>query len=282
MKETKAKEINGQVTFPREVEIMQRLSHPHIVEFVDAFIWNKRAHVVMERLAMHLDQYRELQPRRQLSIAAIQSVARHSLGGLDYLHGNGITHRDLKPENILVAGDDLITKLPIIKLADFGLSNAQVALLEICTAILPQSIYGPWGWYSTSFWEVNFNNRWMAAGTLRRDFNGAKRPAARLVAKMLTIDPEQRPTAATCLQDPWLATGNHILAQLQEKRFRSFSHSTRDEAQPRKKAQSSIPDTQVGYSGAETSSVPQTSLNSADDVTPLGTVRQVEGLILAY
>ncbi|KFZ10266.1 hypothetical protein V502_08235 [Pseudogymnoascus sp. VKM F-4520 (FW-2644)] len=43
-----------------------------------------------------------------------------------------------------------------------------------------------------------------------------------------------------------------------------------------------VPDSQAGYSGAGSSSAPQTSLNSADDITPLGTVRQVESLILAY
>lgn len=79
-----------------------------------------------------------------------------------------------------------------------------------------------------------------------------------------------------------MATGNDILAQPQEKRVRSFSPPTQNEAQPRKKAQSSVPDSQTGYSGAGSSSAAQTSLNSADDITPLGTVREVEGLILAY
>ena len=62
----------------------------------------------------------------------------------------------------------------------------------------------------------------------------------------------------------------------------TFSPPARNEAQPRKRAQSSVPDSRAGYSGAGSSSAPQTSLNSADDITPLGTVRQVESLILAY
>jgi serine/threonine protein kinase len=266
---------------------------------------------------MHLGQYQEIQPRRQLSIAAIQSVARHSLSGLDYLHGNGITHRDLKPENILVGGDDPITGVPIIKLADFGLSSQRPELETFCGTLhyIAPEMHGtnrlnealrhehrragsppPRNLHSytpaVDIWAMGMVLHKLLGGEFQqqvdgcwypeeRDLNGAKRPPARLVAKMLTIDPGQRPTAATCLQDPWLATGNHIPGQPQEKRVRSFSPPTRNEAQPRKKAQSAIPHTQTGYSDAEISSAPQTSLNSSDDVTPLGTVRQVEGLIQA-
>lgn len=99
---------------------------------MDAFIWDNSVQIVMERLSMNLDSYRLAKPRSQLSVVAIQSVARQSLDSLEYLHRSGITHRDLKPENILVARDDPITNLPIIKLADFGLSSQRPELETFC------------------------------------------------------------------------------------------------------------------------------------------------------
>jgi serine/threonine protein kinase len=331
------KEIGGQITFPQEVEIMEKLSHvsshvffinpwvrtcanifkAHIVKFVDAFVWGQGIQVIMERLSMHLEDYRLARPRKQLSLAATQSVARQSLCGLEYLHNNGITHRDLKPENILIAEHNLDTCIPTVKLADFGLSSQRPELETFCGTPYyispemhganrlnqtlrrahrragsppPQNLHG----YTLAIdiWAMGMilhkllggefqqiNDRWYAE---ERDFSRAKRPAASLAAKMLAIDPEQRPTAAECLQDPWLAIADDIPAQSLEKRVRSFSPITQNEVQPRKKPQSFITDTQAGYSGAETSSAPQTLFNSADDVTPLGTVRQVEGLIQAY
>lgn len=96
----------------------------HIVKFVDASILGKGIQVIMERLSMHLEDYRLSRPRKQLSLAAIQSVTKQSLCGLEYLHENGVTHRDLKSENILIAEQTFLdTNIPVIKLADFGLSS---------------------------------------------------------------------------------------------------------------------------------------------------------------
>lgn len=66
-----------------------------------------------------------------LSERVIKSIIYQSLLGLHYIHTNGVYHRDLKPENILYtmpsqeAYSETTSQgvLPIIKLADFGLSK---------------------------------------------------------------------------------------------------------------------------------------------------------------
>ena len=49
-----------------------------------------------------------------------------------YLHAHHILHRDLKSKNILLAGEREVgcTLVPIIKIADFGISKVSEALLR--------------------------------------------------------------------------------------------------------------------------------------------------------
>src|SRR6202044_3269462 len=61
-----------------------------------------------------------------------------------------------------------------------------------------------------------------------RVFEGRKKPAARLVEKMLAEDPEKRPTAPECLLEPWLIEGVNIVKQPQVKRVRSPSPFTQN------------------------------------------------------
>ena len=49
--------------------------------------------------------------------------------GVQELHNHRITHRDLKPENILLKTRYIPGKLiPIIKIADFGLSTKKIIM----------------------------------------------------------------------------------------------------------------------------------------------------------
>ena len=57
-------------------------------------------------------------PKVQFTIEDIKNVMQQILNGLYYLHSNKILHRDMKSANIL------ITKLGIVKLADFGLARS--------------------------------------------------------------------------------------------------------------------------------------------------------------
>lgn len=54
----------------------------------------------------------------KFNLGEIKKVMQQLLNGLYYIHSNKILHRDMKAANVL------ITKIGILKLADFGLARA--------------------------------------------------------------------------------------------------------------------------------------------------------------
>ena len=56
-------------------------------------------------------------------IGSKREVLHQIASGLEYLHGKDIVHRDIKPHNILISIPISDREVPLIKLADFGLSR---------------------------------------------------------------------------------------------------------------------------------------------------------------
>lgn len=102
--------------FERELEILKRLSHRHLVKFVGSYTDPKYVGLIMLPVAdSNLTQFLETAPLPTIR----QTCLRHFYGCLSsallYLHENKIRHKDIKPGNILVHGDNVL-------LTDFGTS----------------------------------------------------------------------------------------------------------------------------------------------------------------
>jgi hypothetical protein len=102
--------------FEREVEILARFQHPHVMELVEAGSLGERPFLVMPRVeGSDLDELLEasetVDPARALKWLAQVATA------VETAHSLGVVHRDLKPANVLITGDDdaLVT--------DFGLAS---------------------------------------------------------------------------------------------------------------------------------------------------------------
>ncbi|CZT13325.1 related to myosin light chain kinase 2 [Rhynchosporium graminicola] len=105
------------VKLQREILILSRLNHPHIINMKRAF-FSETSMYTFTDLAPGGDLYSYIDRNDgPLSDCHARIVARQLLEALKYLHSQGIVHRDIKPENILIMHTNLGGR---VVLADFG------------------------------------------------------------------------------------------------------------------------------------------------------------------
>ncbi len=109
----------GAERFLREIALVARLDHPHVLPLLDSgeargFLYYVMPYVHGESLRDRLNR------ERQLPVEDALHIGREMADALSYAHSLGIVHRDVKPENILLTGRHA-------RLADFGIARAVTA-----------------------------------------------------------------------------------------------------------------------------------------------------------
>mmetsp|Transcript_22471 Transcript_22471/g.58664 ORF Transcript_22471/g.58664 Transcript_22471/m.58664 type:complete len:938 (+) Transcript_22471:583-3396(+) len=109
----------------KEIAVMARLGHPHVVTFFGATVQKTKAHLVLQlcrcslhRLIYHTDH--EDFAGIHFDDVMRMRFAKETASGLEYLHDSRVVHRDIKPENLLYEheGDDAQ-----LKIIDFGFAR---------------------------------------------------------------------------------------------------------------------------------------------------------------
>ncbi|MFC1640106.1 serine/threonine-protein kinase [Gemmatimonadota bacterium] len=108
--------VLGPERFLREIRIIAKLNHPHVLGLYDSgqvedFLYYVMPLVQGESLRARLNR------ERTISFDDTAAVAREVADALSYAHRQGIVHRDVKPENILFSEGHAVV-------ADFGIAKA--------------------------------------------------------------------------------------------------------------------------------------------------------------
>ncbi len=107
----------GADRFQREIRLVARLQHPHILTVHDSGeaagqLWFTMPYVEGESLRDRLNR------ERQLPVEVALRITIDAARALEYAHKHGVIHRDIKPENLL------LTKDGSTLVADFGIARA--------------------------------------------------------------------------------------------------------------------------------------------------------------
>ena len=102
--------------FRREIALLARLQHPHILPLYDSgesegVLFYVMPYIAGETLRGRLDR------EKQLSVEDAVRIAREVADALAYAHANDVIHRDIKPENILLSEGHALV-------GDFGIAHA--------------------------------------------------------------------------------------------------------------------------------------------------------------
>ena len=214
----------------REIEIMQKVDHPNIIQLFEVFDEPKKMHLVME-LVTGGELFDRIVAKQTYTEREAADTIYVLCSALDHLHKQNIVHRDLKPENLLYDTQDPNTSK--IKVADFGLARIVSGKDMMKTAcgtpgyVAPEILQNK-GYDSPAvdlwstgvilyillcgfppFYEEELPALFDSIMHARYDFpspwwDNVSDGAKSLVKKLLELDPKKRLTAEQTMADEWI------------------------------------------------------------------------------
>ena len=106
----------GAERFRREIRLLARLQHPHILPLYDSGTTGETRYFVSPFVDGETLRER-LKREGQLAVDESVRLAIEVADALDFAHAHGVFHRDIKPENILLHDGHAVV-------ADFGIARA--------------------------------------------------------------------------------------------------------------------------------------------------------------
>ncbi|XP_063991691.1 serine/threonine-protein kinase SIK3-like isoform X2 [Diachasmimorpha longicaudata] len=219
---TKLSEENLAKIF-REVHIMKRLRHPHIIRLYQVMETEKMIYLVTE-YAPGGEIFDHLVRNGRMSESEARRIFKQIVQAVHYLHQNRVVHRDLKAENLLLDADNNI------KLADFGFSNEYTPGVPLSTwcgsppYAAPEIFEGKhYDGPRTDVWSLGVVLYVLVCGALPFDgptmqllravvISGKFRipffmsaECEKLIRHMLVVEPERRLSIIQILTHPWMA-----------------------------------------------------------------------------
>jgi len=210
----------------REIDIMRKLKHAHIISLEEVFDEEDNIYLVLE-LVTGGELFDQIVSRGTYTEADAANIIHQILDAVAYMHEHGVAHRDLKPENLLLSSPSS----DLIKITDFGLSKDFGAgtLQTSCGTpdyVAPEVLKGQPYDHSVDIWSIGVITYILLCGfppfygntdaqifdkILKcqydfpsPDWDNVSDEAKQFVSAILNLDPQARPTATDCLEAPWL------------------------------------------------------------------------------
>ncbi len=121
LKDALRSQVKAVEHFRREIYLMSRLDHPHIVGVFDSSTRDLRGPILVMEYLKGTDLNLLMQKGGRLTPERAGRVLVQLCSALQYIHDSGILHRDLKPGNVMVL--EAGTPEESVKLMDFGLAK---------------------------------------------------------------------------------------------------------------------------------------------------------------
>jgi len=211
----------------REIKIMTKLQHPHILPLIEVFENKDYIFLVLE-LVTGGELFDRIVEKGNYTEKDASSIVKQILLAVQYLHNEGVVHRDLKPENLLCS-DNSLGGIHIY-VADFGLSrlfNEQEQLTTYCGSpeyVAPEVLDCAPYEKAVDLWSVGVITYILLTGFLpfydknhatlfekikNVEYNWDDCPevspsAKHFIQHLLVKDPKKRYTAELAIQHPWL------------------------------------------------------------------------------
>jgi len=241
LKVVKRRDTWDQNRLQMEAKILQNLDHPHILRIFSWFQRVDSIHMLTEvstggellQVVRHAVCKGEAMPE-----AWVITAFRQVLEALAYIHRKGIVHKDVKGENLLLLrstrspSGETFFRAPHVVVCDLGLAEVcrreKGALRAVFVAGTPRTM-APEVWHSNfstacDIWSTGcivfqifsgkppfqgecdskgrMPDELLSRGPDWRFFSGSDESQS-FCRKLLSYEPDQRPTAAECLSHDW-------------------------------------------------------------------------------
>ncbi|KAJ8403239.1 hypothetical protein AAFF_G00354560 [Aldrovandia affinis] len=216
-----------------EYQLLKRLDHPHIVQLHAAFITPCYLVLIEELCAGH-ELLHNLAERDLYAEIHVSELLQQILSAVDYLHCNSIVHLDLKSDNMLVTDHNLLkivdlgsaqTFTPGQTLSVEHIQETKDSKVYIVLPKAPEILDGQGVGPETDIWAIGVlafimlsadnpfhsNLHWESERNIRngkiqfwRCYPGLSDGSVNFIKRTLNNKPWGRPSAAECLQIPWI------------------------------------------------------------------------------
>ncbi len=225
------KKNQGKLFF--EFQILKNIDHPHIIRIHEVFNDPKNFYLITEYCEGG-DLFSMIQKVDNFNEKIAARIMKQVVSAVLYCHSNGIVHRDIKSDNILFLHNNINSS---VKLIDFGISvrfEKNTKLKEKTGTVLyiaPEVINGSYDekcdiwscgvlmymilsgappFYGTSRKEVMAKIKTGKFSFKSRIWNLISKEAKDLIEKMLTYNPDERPSCWEVLNHVWFMKDDSV------------------------------------------------------------------------